>query len=181
MRLKNTQTHYGLVSKLLHWSTALSVIFLLWLGWYMVDLTYFDKWYNQSLSMHKSLGLLVLVFALALLLWKLVSPSPRTLIAGPLWQVAAARIMHRALIGLIIVVTISGYLISTSAGKPVPFFNLVDIPAMLTKSDRLRDAAIAVHFYLAYAIGVLAIGHAVAAIKHQLVDRDGTLARMLWR
>jgi cytochrome b561 len=37
-----------------------------------------------------------------------------------------------------------------------------------------------VHYYAAYAIGALALLHAGAALKHQFVDRDGTLRRMLW-
>ena len=75
MRLLNSAAHYGLVSKLLHWVIALSMIGLIWLGWYMVDLTYFDKWYNQSLSLHKALGMLVLGLALVLFVWKIVSPA----------------------------------------------------------------------------------------------------------
>ena len=45
----------------------------------------------------------------------------------------------------------------------------------------MRDAAIAVHFYCAYGTAFLVAMHAAAALKHQLFDRDGTLARMIWR
>lgn len=51
---------------LLHWAIALSIIGLIWLGWYVVDLTYFDKWYNQSLGLHKALGMLVLGLVLTI-------------------------------------------------------------------------------------------------------------------
>ena len=88
--------------------------------------------------------------------------------------------MHRALLLMMFVIPITGYLISTSAGKPVPVFDLLEIPALVGKNTRLRDAAIAVHYYLGYGVGVMAVAHAAAAIKHQFVDRDGTLARMIW-
>lgn len=181
MRLTNSATHYGLVSKLLHWVIALLIIGLIWLGWYMVDLTYFDKWYNQSLTLHKAFGMLVLGFAAGLFVWKLVSPSPAAVANIPRWQQLAAHAMHHVLMLLMVAIPVSGYLISTSAGKPVPFFGLFDVPALFDKNDEVRDFAIELHFYIAYGIGFLVLGHAGAAIKHQLIDRDGTLARMIWR
>jgi cytochrome b561 len=36
-----------------------------------------------------------------------------------------------------------------------------------------------VHIYLNYTLLVLVIMHVLAALKHQFVDRDGLLARML--
>ena len=181
MRLTNSATHYGLVSKLFHWVIALTIIGLIWLGWYMVDLTYFDKWYNQSLALHKAFGMLVLGLAIGLFLWKVISPSPPAAASIPAWQRVAASLMHYVLMVLMVLIPLSGYLISTSAGKPVIFFGLIEIPALFEKNDEVRDIAIELHFYVAYGIGVLVLGHAGAAIKHQLIDRDGTLARMIWR
>ena len=60
-------------------------------------------------------------------------------------------------------------------------FGLFDLPALFEKNDEVRDFAIELHFYIAYGIGFLVLGHAGAATKHQLIDRDGTLARMIWR
>ena len=45
--IKNTLSRFGLFSKLLHWLIAVLILGLIWLGWYMVDLTYYDKWYND--------------------------------------------------------------------------------------------------------------------------------------
>jgi len=181
MRFTNSVSNYGLVSKLLHWGIALSIIGLIWLGWYMVDLTYFDKWYNQSLALHKALGMLVLGLVLILYVWKIISSSPSFAASVPAWQRIAATMMHYVLMFLMIVIPLSGYLVSTSAGKPVSFFGLFDVPPMFEKDDATRDLVIVLHFYLAYGVGVLVLGHAGAAIKHQLIDRDGTLARMIWR
>lgn len=181
MRFKNSPDRYGLVGKLLHWTIALSIIGLVWLGWYMVDLTYFDKWYNQSLALHKAFGMLALGLAFAYFGWKIYSPSPAPVATGAAWQRGAATAMHAVLMVLMVVIPVSGYLISTSAGKPVSFFGWFDVPALVGKDEKLRDLAITAHFYLAYGIGVLVLVHAGAAIKHQLIDRDGTLARMLWR
>ena len=181
MRFTNSVSNYGLVSKLLHWGIALSIIGLIWLGWYMVDLTYFDKWYNQSLALHKGLGMLVLGLVLILYVWKIISLSPSFAASVPAWQRTAATMMHYVLMFLMLVIPLSGYLVSTSAGKPVSFFGFFDVPPMFEKDDATRDLVIVLHFYLAYGVGVLVLGHAGAAIKHQMIDRDGTLARMIWR
>lgn len=179
--LKNTIERYGLVTKLLHWTIAVLILGLIWLGWYMVDLTYFDRWYNESLSWHRSLGLTVLTLAVALILWKRVSPSPQLPGSISGFQRRAASAMHHLLLTLMVLIPITGYLVSTSAGKTIPFFGWFEVPALIPVSTWLRDLAIKLHFYLAYGIGVLAAGHAAAAIKHQFIDRDGVLARMLWR
>jgi len=147
----------------------------------MVDLTYFDKWYNQSLALHKALGLMLLGLVVALFLWKSISPSPNLVASIPPMQRFAARGMHHLLMLLMAVISISGYLISTAAGKPVSFFGLFDVPALFVENDAVRDCAITIHFYTAYGIGFLVLAHAGAAIKHQLIDRDGTLTRMTWR
>lgn len=181
MRLRNSAENYGLVSKLLHWSIASTIIGLIALGWYMVDLSYFDRWYNQSLSLHKSFGMLVLGLALALFAWKRYSPSPPPSGSLPRWQRVSAHLMHIALMIAMIVIPLSGYLISTSAGQPVAFFGMFEIPPPAPNNKGMRDLAIAIHYYSAYGVAGLVAGHAGAAIKHELIDRDGSLARMIWR
>jgi len=179
--LRDTPAHYGLVTKLLHWSIALSIVFLVWLGWYMAGLSYFDKWYPRSLSLHKSLGMVVFGLAAVFLLWKRFSPSHHVAKSGPHWQHVAAAMMHRLLVLLMFIVPATGYLISTSAGKPVSVFGLFDVGALFEVRGQVREIVIAAHYYLSYTIGALALIHAIAAVKHELIDRDGTLARMIWR
>jgi cytochrome b561 len=182
MLFRNTPERFGLLTKLLHWTIALLMLFLIWLGWYMVDLTYYDKWYNASLYWHRALGLLVLGLALVKIGWQFRSPAPHA--TAPTlqpWERAAARAMHLLLLLMMLLIPITGYLISTSAGKSVPLLFGAEIPALFAVDEKLRDLAIEVHFWLAYATAFLAAGHAGAALKHEFVNRDGTLARMLWK
>lgn len=181
MRLLNSNTHYGLISKLLHWSTAISMFSLIGLGWYMVDLSYYDRWYNASLSWHRSLGILVFFIGLAMLIWKSLSQSPENEANFSAWQRTAAKFVHWLLLSLVIGIPVTGFLVSTSAGKPVNVFNWFEMPVLIQVNDSWRELIIAFHYYLSYGVGLIALGHATAAIKHQFVDRDGTLARMLWR
>ncbi len=181
VRIKNTEGDYGLTSKLLHWSIAVLIIGLIALGWYMVDLTYFDKWYNESLAVHKALGMLVLVLGGLVLMWRFISPSPHHQPTLERWERISASAMHYTLIAMMILIPVTGYFISTSAGKSVEIFGWFAIPPVMEVDKTLRDVAIELHYYFGYGTGVLVCFHAGAAFKHQFIDRDGTLARMIWR
>ncbi len=181
MLIKNTPDRFGAPSRLLHWTIAVLILALVWLGWYMVDLTYYDKWYNASLHYHRSLGLLVLALVLVKLGWQCCTPAPRPVAGLRPWERIGAKLMHWALWGMMLLIPVTGYLISISAGKPVQLFNWFALPALVAVDETLREQAIAVHYYLSYAALALAAGHAGAALKHHFINRDDTLRRMLWK
>jgi cytochrome b561 len=177
--LKNSSTRYGALSKSLHWSVALLIIGLVWLGWYMVDLTYYDRWYNDSLSTHKALGMLVLILAVAKVGWTLYSRPPELVASLRGWERAAARVTHFTLYFMMLAIPLTGYAISTSKGDAVSVFGWFQIPAVFPVGEGLRDLAIELHFYFAYVTAALVVLHASAALKHHFVDKDDTLKKML--
>jgi cytochrome b561 len=177
---QNSRDGYGIPSKLLHWTIALIIFGLIGLGWWMVGLDYYHPRYHSSLNLHKSLGMIALGLVLAKMLWRYVSPYPvlaKSLVGLPR---KAATGMHHLLWLAMVLIPLTGYAISTSEGAGVDVFDWFTIPAWLPKNETLRDVVTVMHEWIAYAAGVLALLHAGAAIKHQFVDRDGTLRRMLW-
>jgi len=181
MKIKNNSEHFGLVTKLFHWLIAISIIGLIWLGWYMVDLSYYDKWYNKSLAWHKSLGMLVLGAALLKIGWQLYSPTPDAAAHFTYWDRLGVNIMHNLLLAMMILIPVSGYLISTSNGGAVDIFGWLEFPALVAKNTELRDLAIELHYYMSYGTAVLLLGHIGAALKHQFINKDNTLMKMLWK
>ena len=179
MLIKNTAEQFGLVAKLIHWVIALLILGLTWLGWYMVDLSYYDPWSQDALLAHKSLGMIVLGLALFKVVWLMISPTPEPLPTLKDWEHTSSKLVHWILILSMFVIPITGYLISTSEGAAVPIFNWFDVPALFVADEATRDLAIDVHYYVAYAILAVVVVHAGAAFKHQFVTRDGTLKRML--
>ncbi len=177
--LKNSSENYGLIAKTLHWVIAILIIGLIWLGWYMVDLTYFDRWYNTSLSTHRSLGLLVFALAVLMLAWRVYSRPPPLVSSIPGWEKVIARSTHVLLYIMMLAIPLSGYLISTSAGKHVSLFGWFEIPPIMQVDETLRDRAIAVHYYLAYGSCFLLGLHVLGALKHEFISRDRTLRKML--
>jgi cytochrome b561 len=180
MAITNTRSSFGWLTRLLHWLVALHILGLIALGWYMVDLSYYDPNYHDSLTYHKAFGMLALTLAACKVLWFIANVQPSPTAPLPAWQALASHSVHLLLLGLMLVIPVSGYLISTSAGDGIDLWGWFEIPALIELSDAWRDVAISTHEYLAY--GILAITglHAAAALKHQFIDGDGTLKRMLW-
>jgi cytochrome b561 len=178
--LANGAHAYGVVTRVLHWTVALLILVLIALGWWMVGLSYYDRWYLDALETHKALGMIALALGSAKVVWYLGNQKVALAAGVRHWERIAARSVHGTFLVLMVLIPCSGYLISTSAGDGISMFGLFDVPALVARDERVRDLAIAVHYYAAYAIGALALLHAGAALKHQFLDRDGTLRRMLW-
>lgn len=178
MILKNTNQSYGWVSISLHWLMAFVIFFLFGLGVYMVELTYYDAWYKGSLELHKSLGLVVFSLLLFRVFWRAINIKPMQL-AGPKWEQYSAHWMHIFLYIVMLLLMISGYLISTAKGKPIPIFDLVHIPALAWSIDNQEDIAGLIHAVLAWSLIAMTVVHSLAAIKHQFINKNGGLTRIL--
>lgn len=176
---RNRRDSYGLVSIGFHWTMALAMLGLVGLGAWMVELTYYDPWFNRSLALHKVFGILVLALAAAKFGWLIVNPSPSFGPEVKPYERVGATAMHWLLNAFIVLLPATGYLISTSEGAGIDVFGLFEVPALFDMSEGTRDLAIELHFYLAYGLIALVALHAGAALKHHLVDRGSTLRRML--
>jgi len=172
---------HTVATRILHWLQAALILGLVALGWWMIELDYYDRWYNDALFWHRALGLTV-PFIAAL---QLAARRRRQLCGaqfpavGARWEQRAATATHRVFFALMFAVPLTGYLISTSAGAAIPLPGGWQLPAIAALPDAARDLAIAAHYWLAYATAALAAIHAAAAFKHQLIDRDPVLRRML--
>jgi cytochrome b561 len=74
---------------------------------------------------------------------------------------------------------VSGYLISTADGRAIEVFAQFQIPALPWSIEQQEDLAGEVHESLAWILMGLVALHALAAVKHQLIDKDATLMRMI--
>ncbi|MCF2858657.1 cytochrome b [Pseudoalteromonas sp. SMS1] len=176
--LKNTEKGYGLIAIFTHWLMALAIFFMFGLGLYMVELTYYDPWYKGALDLHKSIGIVLLVLLLFRLIWRQLNVKPAEL-PGPKLEQAAAKIGHIALYALMFVIMISGYLISTADGRPIMVFEIFEVPALPWSFENQEDIVGDIHFWLAWVLMGFVAGHIGAAIKHQYINKDGGLSRML--
>lgn len=93
----------------------------------------------------------------------------------------AARANHILLYLLILILPLSGWLMSSAKGVPTVYFGVLLIPDAVAKDKQLGENLEEVHELLAYALAILVVIHIAAALKHQFIDRDGLIGRMLPR
>ena len=177
--LKNTKEGYGLIAILIHWVSALSVIGLFGLGFWMVDLTYYSSWYKTAPDIHKSVGVLLLGLTLLRLLWRFFTVKPQAHSSHKPWEQQTAKWAHRIIYLLMLSIMVSGYLISTADGRAIMVFNWFELPSLGSFINNQEDIAGLIHQYLAYSLMGLVVIHALGAIKHQLIDKDRTLSKMI--
>lgn len=179
MKLRNDANRYGATSILLHWLVALTVFGLFGLGFYMVELDYYDPWYRSLPHLHRSIGILLFMVMLLRVLWRFTNPVPRSLPSHARWEVVGAHLAHAALYLLIFVAMASGYLITSADGSSIQVFDWFAVPSITGDRKGLEDIAGAVHYWSTWALVLLAGVHGLAALKHHFLDRDDTLRRML--
>jgi cytochrome b561 len=178
--MKNSEYKFGLVSKSLHWIMAILLTGLFIIGLYMTGLDYYDPLYHSLPWWHKSFGLLVLFLLLLRVIWKLNSSAPKPLKTHKKWEVTLAHLIQRLFYLLILLIGISGYLISTAKGKGIEFFTLFEVPSILKEIEEERADLIGeAHELMAILLAVFVVLHALAALKHHFIDKDQTLRRML--
>ena len=174
---RNTADSYGHVSIALHWLVALAVFSLFALGLWMVELEYYDAWYQRAPALHKSTGIALFGVMLLRLGWRWSNPRPRP--QGTSLERKAASLAHVAMYILLYALMLSGYLISTADGRAIEVFGLFSVPATLSGIENQEDIAGEIHELLAFTLMALVALHTLAALKHHFIDRDRTLMRML--
>jgi cytochrome b561 len=175
---------YTRTAMLMHWVLGLALVGLFCVGFYMTGLPFSPqrlKLYNW----HKWAGVTLLALSVLRLVWRATHRPPAlpvaVVLAMPGWQKAAHHGTHALLYLLFLVVPLVGWAYSSAAGFPIVFLGLWQLPDFVPVSKDLADAIKPWHQYTAYALAALVVLHVAAAIKHQIVDRDGLLARMLPR
>jgi len=109
MHVRNTLAEYGLISKLLHWISALLLFVQIPLGFYLVDLDFGTERINLE-NIHITIGLSIFYLVILRLLYKSLNPTPKL---GPsvfTGQKFLAKLNHVLLYVTILSITISGIL-----------------------------------------------------------------------
>ena len=164
------------LQRLLHWVMAVCILAMLFIGVGMVS-TIMPKYLNL-VSIHKPLGIAILVLALVRLAVRLRYGAPSLPADLPEPMKLAAELSHYALYLLMIGMPLIGWAMMSAAAYPVVLFGGVDLPPILPQSDRLHSLLWDAHFYLAFAFFALILLHVAAALFHALVRRDGVFEAM---
>ena len=175
--MENVTKNHSLITRILHWLSAITIFGLFGVGLWMVDLTYYSEWYQTAPYWHKSVGLTLAAVTVFRLVWKHLTVQP--LIEGKSYEVIAAKIAHAIIYALLLILFTSGYLISTADGRGIAVFDWFTLPSMGELFSNQPDIAGTVHYYAAYALIGLVVVHVAAALKHHFINKDNTLRKMI--
>lgn len=178
---RSHQQSWGITGIVIHWLSAVLVLGLFALGLWMTSLDYYDPWYKQGPQIHKGFGVVLFALLAGRLLWRLAHQSPPPIASHAPWERHLAQVVHLLLYLLLLIVMLSGYLISTADGRDLEVFGWFGIPALPLGIEHQEDIAGAVHYYLACTLIATVALHIAGALKHHFVDRDETLLRMIHR
>ena len=177
MPARNSPVRYGWVAQALHWGIVVLLVVQVTLGKIADDLPVgLER--LVMMSRHKSFGITILGLAIVRLAWRWFdTPPPPTRM--PRWQELAARLNHWALYVLLFALPLTGWLMSSAANRPVSWFGLVQLPDFIAPDEGVEEAFETAHEFLVNALFVLVGLHVAATLKHQFLDRDGLILRML--
>ncbi len=170
-------TTYDPMMRMLHLIMALAMITLLGMGLYMSDLEPSPaKW--QIYGIHKAIGMLVLAFVIFRIFWRSTHAVPAPLVSQKKWEIMLAKLVHVLLYAGMLLMPISGYVMSAAGGHAISIFGLMDVPLLIEKNEDLGKIAKEAHEIGGnLVIGAIAL-HFLGALKHHFIDKDKTLSRM---
>ncbi len=176
-----SSTHYTNTAKILHWTIAGAIVLQFVLA-KLADLASDSDLAVRELALlanHKSVGITILALALFRLAWRIKNPPPALPATMPAWQIRASHFSHWALYGLIIIIPITGWLMSSASAYSVSWFNLFQLPDFVAADPDLKKTFQDVHETLGKILALVATVHIFAALKHAMFDKDGVLNRIV--
>jgi cytochrome b561 len=181
---KSAREHYDAVAVVLHWTMALGIFVLIGLGLAMKHAGLPKARVIQLFQLHKSIGIVVLLLAVARLAWRLVRSAPPLPDALPALERQAAHAGHAVLYVLMLALPLTGWAVVSTAPLNIPtvLFGRVPWPdiwflAELPNKAPAFAVAQALHKYGAYALIAVVAVHVAAALRHA-VKGDVPFSRM---
>jgi cytochrome b561 len=177
MRLGDTQNGYGWISIALHWTTAVIILVM----WFIGDSIPVSEGANQDqlIRLHTSIAILAYALLWLRVLWRIFKghPGPLPKQRGVFYGIGVG--VHLMMVAAIATLLVSGPLMAWSGNLPVRVFDWYSIPAPFGMNERFFSAAHAVHVGAATVLIIGAALHIGGVIKHVTFNRDGTFAKML--
>lgn len=172
-KLKNSINEWGIISRLFHWIIALLIIVLLFVGLKMADMVDSPEKF-QLYDLHKAFGVTVFGLVALRIMWRWINITPEL----PSHSLAS-RLSAPVLYLLMLIMPISGVIMSQAGGYPISFFGMFTIPTLFEKNPELGKIAWQIHDYTGK-IFIAVIGlHLLAALYHQFFLKNNLIRRMI--
>ena len=175
MHIRNTLTEYGLISKILHWISAILLLIQIPLGFYLVDLDFGPERISVE-NIHIIIGLSIFYLVIIRLINNILNPTPKLDSSIFKGQKFLAKLNHLLLYVSILLITVSGILKKLFNGETlVIFFKKINI----NENFELADQFYEIHIFSNYLLIGLIVVHILAVISHKLFFNDNILKKIL--
>ena len=168
---------YAMPVRFLHWVAAVLIIATIPIANIMQQDGIERSTQDLLFILHKNGGVIIFLLVVVRILWRVLTPAPPMPASMPDWQVAAAKAAHWGLYGMLLVMTISGYVRVRAGGFPVEMLDAIGVPHMVQRSDSLAETAQAIHSNARFILVALILLHVGAALQHAF-KRDGVFGRI---
>jgi cytochrome b561 len=162
-------------SRLLHWVMAAMILTMLSIGVAMVVSL---GNYHVLVSIHRPLGIAILLLAAVRFVNRQLSPPPPFPATMSALERRAAVASERAMYGLMFLLPLVGWGMLSAARYPIVVYGSLHLPFILPHSPTLYAVLRQTHTMLAYLFFVTFLAHIAAILFHTLIVRDGLLRRM---
>lgn len=174
--MKQPGQHFSTLQRLLHWSMAVLIVTMLFVGVGMVSTV--SRLHEALLALHRPLGIVLLALVIVRIATRLRCGAPRLPADLPAWQRAGAHASHLALYLLMIAMPLIGWSMLSAGGYPIVLYGGLHLPPIAPHDVTLYAWLRAAHTWLAMALYATILLHLGAALFHALIRRDGVLASM---
>jgi cytochrome b561 len=175
----NPQTAaYDPLARLLHWLVFLLLAVQFSVAWTMPDVGR-DTRPEGLIAWHLSIGTLILLVIVLRLLWRLSNPAPPPPATVPPWLRSLSRLVHFLLYAILLLLPLMGWGNASSRGWDVTLFGVLPLPHLLAQGSHFGHALGDIHGVTATILLIVSGVHVLAALYHQFIIKDRTLARML--
>lgn len=162
---------------LFHWLTGLSFLVVLGLGLYMDNLPKGPEKF-EIMGIHKSIGIIVFFIATLRLVWRFKEGNISSISQLTKLQSILASSIHYLLLLATIVMPLSGIIMSITGGNALKIFGL----ELIAKGEKIEWLSSITHTIHVSSVNIIILAlllHFAGVLKHQFIDKDGTISRML--
>lgn len=181
--MRDTKNKFSPLTIGLHWIIGLTIIGLLALGKYMESYEAYALYY-----IHKSIGMIIIAFVLTRVIWRILNGWPEPASKYSNIEHLMAKVVHWALIIGTVALPVSGVLMSGAGGHGLAIFGWEllaenidpnNLEEVIPLNKALAGFSHEIHEIAGNVMIVAIVLHLIGALKHHIIDKDGTLRRML--
>ena len=169
---------FGSGARIFHWLVLLLLLVQIPAGIAMIAPALEQEAIDRLFVLHKGLGVVLLLVVAARALWRLTHPAPPMSETIPEMERRMATTAHWVIYAVLLVVAGSGYVHVVGDGFPIEMMDALGLPTLLPLMPEVAKWASLVHRFSTFLLVALVAVHVGEVLRHHLVLRDGTMARM---